>query len=341
MMRMMNKGKISVIGAGSWGTAIASVLADKGVTVNLWAHRKSHVEDLKNDNENKKYLPGYSLHTNILPTNSLEECTKDCSIICMVVPSHVYRSVFNQLLPYLKNDSVVVSATKGIENDSLQTMSQVMHDCVEKAEVKPTIDLAVLSGPSFAWEVIEKKVTAVTIGCENVKRAEELQQIFSHYYLRVYTTEDVLGLEICGALKNIIAVATGISDGLGYGLNSRAALISRGLTEIARLGESLGGKTDSFYGLGGFGDLLLTCTSEMSRNRTVGFKLGQGMTLEEILEEMDMVAEGVKTTKSVYKLAQELKLDMPILEQVYKILYENKDCSLAVRDLLSRDLKPE
>ncbi len=216
-----------------------------------------------------------------------------------------------------------------------------MLDCIEKNQVKKNIEIAVLSGPSFAQEVIEKKATAVTLGCENNIKAEELQQIFSHDYLRVYTTNDVLGLEICGALKNIMAIATGISDGLGYGLNSRAALISRGLTEITRFGEKVGGKTDSFYGLGGFGDLLLTCTSDLSRNRTVGFKLGQGMSLEDILEEMNMVAEGVKTARSVYKLAQELKVDMPILEQVYKILYENKKCSEAVKDLLSRDLKPE
>lgn len=335
--------KVSVIGAGSWGTAIAFVLADKGYEVYLWGHRSEHINDLKNNRENSAYLPGYPFPENIHPTNDLSLCANECEIICMVVPSQVYRNVFLELYPYIENGSYLISAAKGVENKSLLTMSQVMKECLLHGERKDTLDvyLSVLSGPSFAKEVAEKLPTAITIGCDNIVSAQYLQKIFGTDYFRVYASSDLLGLEICGALKNIVAIAAGICDGLGYGLNTRAALITRGLAEITRFGRHVGADINSFSGLSGLGDLLLTCTGSLSRNRTVGLKLGQGKKLKVILDEMNMVAEGVKTTKSAYELVQKSDIEMPILEQVYKIIYQDKDCSKAVKDLLARELKVE
>ncbi len=338
---MVKNNKISVIGAGSWGTSLATVLASKGYDVYLWGHLDEHVESLKKNRENLDFLPGYQLADNIYPTNSLELCAKDCEVICMVVPSQVYRNVFNNLLPYLEEDCSVISAAKGIENTSLLTMSEIMEECIKDAGITKKINLAVLSGPSFAKEVADKIPTAITIGCKDIDKAKFLQNVLVTDYFRVYASTDLIGLEICGALKNIVAIAAGICDGLGYGLNTRAALITRGLKEISRFGVAKGADVQSFSGLSGLGDLLLTCTGDLSRNRSVGLKLGQGRTLDEILSEMNMVAEGVKTTKSVYELVQNMDIEMPILEQVYLILYENKACSEAVKDLLTRELKVE
>lgn len=338
---MVKNNKVSVIGAGSWGTSLATVLASKGYDVYLWGHLAQHVDALKQDRENKEFLPGYPLADNIYPTTSLELCAKECEVLCMVVPSQVYRNVFEELLPYLEEDSCVISAAKGIENTSLMTMSEVMDECLSNSKANKNINLAVLSGPSFAKEVADKIPTAITVGCKDIAKAKFLQHVLVTDYFRVYASTDLIGLEICGALKNIVAIAAGICDGLGYGLNTRAALITRGLKEISRFGVVKGADEQSFSGLSGLGDLLLTCTGDLSRNRSVGLKLGQGRTLDEILAEMNMVAEGVKTTKSVYELVQKMDIEMPILEQVYLILYENKACSEAVKDLLSRELKVE
>lgn len=338
---MLKNNKISVIGAGSWGTSLATVLASKGYDVYLWGHLEEHVNALKKDRENKEFLPGYQLADNIHPTTSLERCAQDCEVICMVVPSQVYRHVFNDILPHLEDDCCVISAAKGIENTSLLTMSEIMEECTQKTGIAQKINLAVLSGPSFAKEVADKIPTAITIGCKDIEKAKFLQNVLVTDYFRVYASTDLIGLEICGALKNIVAIGAGICDGLGYGLNTRAALITRGLKEISRFGVVRGADVQSFSGLSGLGDLLLTCTGDLSRNRSVGLKLGQGRTLDEILAEMNMVAEGVKTAKSVYELVQKMDIEMPILEQVYLILYENKPCSEAVKDLLTRELKVE
>ena len=259
----------------------------------------------------------------------------------MVVPSHGFRLVFEAVAPFLEQGCRVVSAVKGIENETLMTMTQVMTEVLGSGVQEKEISLAVLSGPSFAKEVAQGMPTAVTIGCTQIEKAQELQHIFGTERFRVYASSDVIGLEISAALKNIVAIAAGISDGLGYGLNSRAALITRGLAEIKRIGVKMGADPLTFFGLSGLGDLVLTCTGDLSRNRTVGLKLGQGKKLSVILEEMKMVAEGVKTTRSVHDLAKRLKVDMPILEQVYQILYQDKDCSAAVMDLLTRELKIE
>jgi len=338
---MSNSQKIAVIGAGSWGTAIAGVLSEKGFETTLWGHHRDHVADLSRDRENKKYLPGYHFVDALYPTDDLAVAVKGCTTVCMVVPSHGFRRVFEAVAPFLENGCLVVSAVKGIENETLMTMTQVMAEILGGAVQDKELSLAVLSGPSFAKEVALGMPTAVTIGCSRIEKAKELQHIFGTERFRVYASHDVIGLEISAALKNIVAIAAGISDGLGFGLNSRAALITRGLAEIKRLGVQMGADPLTFFGLSGLGDLVLTCTGDLSRNRTVGLKLGQGKKLSAILDEMEMVAEGVKTTRSVYDLAKRLHVDMPILEQVYQILYKEKDCSDAVMDLLTRELKIE
>ena len=331
---------IAIIGAGSWGTAIGSVLASKGYTTYLFGYNTDHIERLIKEKENKKYLPGYIFNNYLLPTNDLKRCVKESTIICMVIPSHGFRKVFKKIILYLRKGSIVLSAVKGIENNSCMTMSQVMNEELQNLKQKK-ISTAVLSGPSFAREVVDQIPTAVTIGSNSIEVAQRLQKTFGTELFRVYASQDVIGLEISAALKNIVAIGAGICDGLGYGLNTRAALITRGLAEIKRLGIKLGAQEATFSGLSGLGDLVLTCTGDLSRNRTVGIQLGKGKKLKEILKEMEMVAEGVKTTKSVHDLVQQLKVEMPILEQVYQILYRDKNCSVAVKDLLKRDLKLE
>jgi glycerol-3-phosphate dehydrogenase (NAD(P)+) len=306
----------------------------------LWGHDSGHIAMIDRSRENSRYLPGYPLGPAIVPVSDLA-AAKGCPVVCMVVPSHGFRKVYEKLVVHLDNGCQVVSAVKGIENDSLMTMTEVMEDvrrqCTPEKEIVP----AVLSGPSFALEVAQGLPTAVTIGCADLAAAGRLQQLFGTETFRVYASADVIGLEISAALKNIVAVAAGICDGLGYGLNTRAALITRGLTEIMRLGVAMGAEPATFSGLSGLGDLVLTCTGNLSRNRNVGLKLGKGERLADIVGEMQMVAEGVKTTKSGYELARKMGIEMPILEQVYAILYQGKTCDQAVRELLRRELKVE
>ena len=333
--------KVAVIGAGSWGTAIAGVLSAKGLNTVLWGHNEDHVTTLIADRENKKYLPGFVFSESLSIESDLKEAATGADVVCMVVPSHGYRKVFEKLIPYLKTGASVVSAVKGIENNSLMTMTQVMKDCLGSALTAKNLTLSVLSGPSFAKEVALGLPTLVTIGCDELEKALFLQNVFVSERFRVYAAQDMIGLEVSGALKNIVAIAAGISDGLGFGLNSRAALITRGLAEITRMGIEMGAEPATFSGLSGLGDLVLTSTGDLSRNRTVGLKLGEGKKLSQILSEMEMVAEGVKTTQSVHDLVLRMNVEMPILDQVYQILYKNKECSSAVTDLLTRELKVE
>ena len=333
--------KVAVIGAGSWGTAIAMVLSGKGLNTVLWGHNEQDQKTFAAARENSKYLPGHSFPDSLEISYNLQEAVAGSDVICMVVPSHGFRTVFEQIEPLLDDGVRVVSAVKGIENETLMTMTQVMEDVLLQKNNSKTIILSVLSGPSFAKEVALGLPTLVTIGCARLEDARQLQTIFGSQRFRVYASDDMIGLEISAALKNIVAIAAGISDGLGYGLNSRAALITRGLAEITRMGVAMGSSPSTFSGLSGMGDLVLTCTGDLSRNRTVGLKLGEGKKLEQVLNEMKMVAEGVKTTKSVHDLMLQLNVDMPILEQVYQIIYNNKDCSKAVTDLLTRELKVE
>ncbi len=341
MTNSMKINRIGVIGAGSWGTALAGILSRKGLDTYLWGHRREHIDNLKKDRENKKYLPGLHFPEKLQISADLGKVVKSCPVILMVVPSQQYRTVFHEALKSITQPKIIVSAVKGIENDTLSTMTELMNDEIHKTSTSHSLDLAVLSGPSFAREVADFVPTAVTIGCKNTKTATLLQNLFGTDLFRVYTSNDVIGLELSAAFKNIIALATGICDGLGYGMNTRAALITRGLAEITRLGVKCGADPLTFSGLSGMGDLILTCTGDLSRNRSVGLELGRGRNLDEILQGMKMVAEGVKTTLSGYKLAQKHGVDMPILEQVYGVLYQNKDCASAVKELLKREFKPE
>jgi glycerol-3-phosphate dehydrogenase (NAD(P)+) len=330
-----------VVGAGSWGTALAKMLSDKGYRINLWGHRQEHVDEIVSNHENLTYLPGFKLSDNLTATADLKEAVAGQTMVVMVVPSHGFREVFRRLLPNLSNNTYVISAVKGIENDTQMTMDQVMEDELAGMASPPVLHLGVLAGPSFAKEVAAGVPTAVTVAAKSKEEALFFQEFFNAPLFRVYASTDLIGVELSGALKNIIAIAAGICDGLGYGTNTRAALITRGLAEISRLGIKMGANPLTFSGLGGLGDLVLTCTGDLSRNRTVGLKLGQGKKLSTILDEMNMVAEGVKTTKSAWNLANKMNVEMPILEQVYQVIYNDKSCEEAVRDLLARSLKQE
>jgi glycerol-3-phosphate dehydrogenase (NAD(P)+) len=331
----------AVIGAGSWGTALAKLLSDKGYLINLWAHRPDQVEEIARSRENLVYLPGFKLGDNLMVTGDLAAAVSSQKVVLMVVPSHGYREVFRRLLPHLSDNTYVISAVKGIENDTLMTMDQVMEDELARISVPPRLHLGVLAGPSFAKEVAAGIPTAVTVAAKTREEALFCQQIFNTPLFRVYASTDLIGMELSGALKNPIAIAAGICDGLDYGTNTRAALITRGLAEITRLGVKMGAQPLTFAGLAGMGDLVLTCTGDLSRNRQVGLKLGQGQKIEEIVTAMKMVAEGVKTTRSAYNLARKMAVDMPILEQVYRVIYQDMDCGEAVKTLLARSLKEE
>ena len=335
---MKHSGPIGVVGAGSWGTTLAQLLAAEGCHVDLWVFEKDLCETIAETRENTVYLPGFKLHENLFPQHSLEAVVKDHDFLVMVVPSHVYRQVAQQMLPFLQPGAIIVSATKGIENETLLTMSGIWK------QILPSPDfarVASLSGPSFAREVSQQIPTAITVAAETLETARIIQKIMSTAYFRVYTSLDKIGVELAGALKNVIALAAGACDGLGFGYNTRAALITRGLAEISRLGVKMGAHPLTFAGLSGIGDLVLTCTGDLSRNRTVGFQLGQGRKLNDILAEMRMVAEGVKNARSVYFLGKRMEVDMPITEQVYQVLYEDKQPRLAVQQVMERDLKHE
>ncbi|HKZ72035.1 MAG TPA: NAD(P)H-dependent glycerol-3-phosphate dehydrogenase [Nitrospirota bacterium] len=332
--------RIAVTGAGSWGTALALLLAERDNEIRLWVYEKELADLIKNKRENALYLPGHTIPENIYPTNSLREAIDSCDIIVSVVPSHAVRSVFTQIREYMP-DVPIVSATKGIEVETLQTVSQILTDLFSRSIQRR---FASLSGPSFAKEVARRLPTALALATGDEVLAKELQRIFARPYFRVYTNPDVIGVEIGGALKNVIAIATGCSDGLGLGHNARAALITRGLAEIKRLGMAMGAHTPTFYGLSGIGDLVLTCTGELSRNRTLGFKLGQGMKLKEVFEglsEKGVVAEGVRTAKAACEIAKRYQVSMPITQEVYHLLYEEKDVHQVVHDLMTREMGGE
>ena len=330
--------QIGVIGAGSWGTTLANLLAKKGLNITLWAYEEELITSLAATQENTLYLPGIKLSSTIVPTGSLKDVCQGKDLILIVTPSQVVRHIMQQILPYLSPQQILINASKGIENKTLLTMSEVVREVLLLNDDQR---LAVLSGPSFAREVSKEIPTAVTIASKNLDLAQQLQEIFSTPYFRVYTNPDVTGVELGGALKNVIAIAAGISDGLSFGNNTRAALITRGVAEISRLALHRGADPLTLSGLSGLGDLVLTCTGELSRNRTVGIKLGQGMVLSQILKEMRMVAEGIKTAESAFDLSRKMKVAMPITEQVYYILYQNKNPRDAVNELMTRDLKVE
>lgn len=330
--------RIAVIGAGSWGTALANLLAKKGLDVILWAYEADLVERLRSSRVNDLFLPGVPLDVRLQFSNDLATAVGDREVVVLVAPSQVMRRVVTQLAPHLEGGALLVSAAKGIENDTLLLMSEVL-DEVLGPEMAGRC--AYLSGPSFAREVAGELPTAVAVAAADGEVARAVQMLFRTDYFRVYTNPDVVGVEIGGALKNVIALAAGVSDGLGFGHNARAALINRGLVEMARLGTAKGAEAETFAGLAGMGDLVLTCTGDLSRNRSVGIELGRGRKLAEILAGMRMVAEGVQTTLSAYQLARKLGVVMPITEQMYQILYQDKDPRQAVNELMMRQQRAE
>lgn len=330
--------KICILGAGSWGTTLANILAEKGYDINLWIREEDVYQTIQKTRENTVFLPGVKLAQNITPTNSIKEAVKDRAVVVCVVPSHGIRDIFQKAAPFLPKDTIVVSASKGLELETLLTVSQVLKQTLPKTFHK---NLSVLSGPTFAKEVSQKLPTAICVASGKKAVAEKIQKIFNTNYFRVYTNNDMIGVEIGGALKNVIAIAAGISDGLALGMNARAALITRGLAEISRLGVSMGADSATFAGLSGLGDLVLTCTGELSRNRSVGMMIGKGRKLPDILSEMKMVAEGVKTAQAAYGLAKKHNIQMPIAEEIYRVLYEDKSPKDAVMDLMTRRVKEE
>ncbi|MBI5097705.1 MAG: NAD(P)-dependent glycerol-3-phosphate dehydrogenase [Nitrospirae bacterium] len=325
---------ISVIGAGNWGTTLANLLAEKEYDVTLWSFEENVVQEINLSHINSTYLPGISLSQKMKVTNNLKDAIKKARYILNVVPTQFTRSVFKGVVNIISEDTVIISASKGIEQGTLFTVSSILKEITKR-------QVAVLSGPSFAKEVVKKYPTAVTLATENPDLGIQLQEIFNTSYFRVYTHSDVLGVELGGALKNVIAIASGISDGLGLGHNARAALITRGLAEIVRLGEAMGADPRTFRGLSGLGDLVLTCTGSLSRNYTVGINLGKGMTLRDILSSTKSVAEGVATSLSAFELSRKYNVEMPIVDQVYQVIYKDKSPAEAVRLLMNRALKSE
>jgi glycerol-3-phosphate dehydrogenase (NAD(P)+) len=330
--------KVAVLGTGAWGTALAKVLAEKGDEVWIWARRADLCAPINDQHENVRYLPGAALPHNLHATHELSRALEGANMIVFVVPSHATREVARLAAPLIPPDVPIVSATKGIENESLMFMDEVL---TEELPRHSSDQLSFLSGPSFAKELASHLPTAVVVAARHAGVCNHVMKRFHMPYLRLYASDDVPGVECGGALKNVIAIATGAIDGLGFGYNTRAALITRGLAEIARLAMARGGTPLTLAGLAGMGDLVLTCTGELSRNRTVGFELGKGRTLGEVLAGLGHVAEGVKTAKSAFDLANRLSVDMPIMREVYQVLYEDKPLQKAVADLMARELGPE
>jgi glycerol-3-phosphate dehydrogenase (NAD(P)+) len=330
--------KIGVIGAGAWGTALALLLADSGHHVALWMFEKDLAEETTRTRENRVYLPGFTLPAAITVTSSLESAVKDSSLLLSVVPSHTVRAVTKQYASFLPKDVIIVSASKGIEIETLMPLSDIFRD-VLPAEFHNR--LCFLSGPSFAKEVARKMPTAITLASYDEVIGKKAQEVLSNAYFRVYTNRDVIGVELAGSLKNVVAIAAGALEGMGFGYNTMAALLTRGLAEMARLGVAMGGSLNTFSGLAGMGDLVLTCTGGLSRNRTLGTRLGKGEKLDDIMKGAKTVAEGVKTAKAARELAKKYDIEMPIVEEVYQILYEGKDPKLALQDLMTRELKAE
>jgi len=330
--------KVVVLGAGSWGTALSIVLAENGHDCLLWSHRSDQANEIKIQHSNEKYLPGTVLPDTLTATSSLEEAANHGNIIVMAVPTKGIREVCRNLKEWIKEPVLFIHVSKGIEPDSLKRISEVIREEIPSHLIE---EVVVLSGPSHAEEVVLKHPTTVTAACDNILYAEKVQDLFMHGYFRVYTNSDVIGVEIGGALKNIIALAAGITDGLGYGDNAKAALITRGLAEIARLGTKMGAKPLTFSGLTGIGDLIVTCTSVHSRNWRAGSMLGKGMKLEEVLDQMGMVVEGVRTTKAAYQLSKFHDVPMPITNALYAVLFEQVNPKEAVDQLMDRGKKHE
>ena len=326
---------VGVVGAGGWGTALALVLEKNGHQVTLWSSREAKAKELGELRENKDKLPGVKIPEAIESTADMETAVKDKELIVLGVPSLYIRSTSAKMAPFVTEGQIIVNVSKGIEESTLYTMTDII------AEEIPNADVAVLSGPSHAEEVSRSIPTTVVAGAKSRKTAETIQSIFMNESFRVYTSPDMLGIEVGGALKNVIALAAGVCDGLGFGDNTKAALITRGIVEMSRLGVAMGGYQETFGGLAGMGDLIVTCASKHSRNRKAGYLIGQGYSMKDAMDEVKMVVEGVHSAKAALKLADKYYVRMPIIEQVNAVLFDGKAVTEAVRDLMIRDGKTE
>lgn len=331
----MNLATIGIIGGGSWGTALSLVLKNNNHDVDIWLRDNKQVEEILETRENRKYLPGVFLPKEIGITSDIEKAIYKKDILVLAVPSHSVRQVLNECKHLIDKSQILLNVAKGIENDTLYRVSQIVNS------ILPDNSYAVLSGPSHAEEVALNMPTTVVAASNNMEVAEYIQDVFMGPYFRVYTNPDVIGVELGGALKNVIALGAGISDGLGYGDNTKAALMTRGIIEISRLGEKMGANKSTFAGLTGIGDLIVTCTSMHSRNRRAGILIGQGEKLDQVVKKVGMVVEGIKTTKSAYELSKKYGVNMPITKEIYEVLYEGKDVKSSVFNLMLRDKKHE
>ncbi|MFA9423317.1 MAG: NAD(P)H-dependent glycerol-3-phosphate dehydrogenase [Sedimentibacter sp.] len=329
------KKRITLLGGGSWGTALSKLLSENGHDVKVWLRDENQCDELRKERVNKKYLPQVKIPLNIEFTSDINEAVKNAEILLIVTPTQITRSVLKQINDEYKKDKIIVNASKGIEMGTLCLVSDIV------AQETINCHFAALTGPSHAEEVGLSLPTAITVACDNKEIAEIVQDVFMSSYFRVYTNEDVIGAELGGALKNIIALGAGISDGVGYGDNAKAALMNRGIVEIARLGIAMGADVHTFYGLSGIGDLIATCTSRHSRNRNAGFLIGQGLTKDQAVKQVGMVVEGISTTYAAYELAKKLDVDMPIVDAMYDILENGKDVKQTVNMLMLRDKKEE
>jgi glycerol-3-phosphate dehydrogenase (NAD(P)+) len=330
--------KISVLGAGGWGTTLAILLHYNGHNVTLWEYKKSYARHLLKKRINTDYLPGIKIPKEVLITSIIEEASEDKNLIVLAVPSQFLRNVVKEINYHRIEDAILVSVSKGIEKNTLMTMSQMLKD------VFPNINenqIGVISGPSHAEEVSQMVPTAVVAASIDIETSKAIQAAFMTSYFRVYASTDILGVELGGAFKNIIAIGAGIIDGAGFGDNTKAAIMTRGVAEISRLGLAMGARPETFAGLSGMGDLIVTCMSRHSRNRYVGEEIGKGKKLKEVLKSMEQVAEGVETTRSAKQLAAKIEIETPITNEVYKILFEDKDPVKATTDLMTRDMKTE
>jgi len=332
---MTNISRISVIGDGGWGTTLGVSLARKGFPVKLWGVFHDYVVQTRARRENIKFLPGVKIPESVVITSSMEEALSGSELVILASPSQFMRGVLDMVKMQAFKDKVFLSVTKGIENRTLKTMSEVVKEVIGE------VNIAVMSGPTIALEVANGAPTTVVVSSKDPALADTLQSVFMTDRFRVYTNDDVIGVELGGSLKNIIAIAAGASDAMGFGTNAKSALLTRGLVEIARLGVAMGARRETFYGLSGLGDLTTTCISQYSRNRWLGEEIGKGKHLDDILKETDMVIEGVATARSAYDLAKKHKVDMPIVSEIYKVIYEKKDPKRAVIDLMTRSPKTE
>ncbi len=329
------KKRITLLGGGSWGTALAKLLSENGHQVTVWLRDEDQCRELTTERENKKYLPGVIIPDNIVFTSHINESLKDAEYILIVTPTQKIRSVLRQIISVYKKNKIIINASKGIEIGTMSLVSDIVRE-----ETEDCI-FADLTGPSIAKEVVAKMPTAITIACEDKKAASDIQDMFMSSYFRVYTNDDVVGAELGGALKNIIALGAGISDGIGYGDNAKAALMNRGIVEIARLGIAMGADVETFFGLSGIGDLMVTCMSKFSRNWNAGYLIGQGYSKDDAAKKVGMVVEGISTTYAAYELSKKLNVEMPIVNAMYDLLENNADVKETVNKLMLRDKKEE